>query len=83
MSASSRPWIDFVDAFDTIDWKIYLQEFTRQDILNYVIDVLERDAKFRKLKSSSGAAASEFIQAVTTRSEGVFLLDALPVDLEE
>lgn len=70
---SSRPWIDFVDAFDSSPWKIYLQDLTRQDILNYVSDTLERDAKFRRLKSNSRVAALDYIQSVTTRSEGVFL----------
>lgn len=70
---SSRPWIDFVDAFDSSPWKLYLQDLTRLDIRDYVTDMLERDAKFRRLKSSSRVAALDFIQSVTTRSEGVFL----------
>ncbi|KAL1871076.1 hypothetical protein Daus18300_004821 [Diaporthe australafricana] len=71
--ASSRPWIDFVDVFDSSPWKIYLHELTRQDILDYVTYELEREDKFRKLQSSSQAATSEIIRSIAKRAEGVFL----------
>lgn len=73
MCVSSRPWIDFIDAFDNSPWKIHLQDLTRQDILEYVTDELEQEERFRRLKSNSPGAALEIIQNITESAEGVFL----------
>lgn len=73
LCVSSRPWLDFVDAFDKNPCKIYLQDLTRQDIVSYVTDKLERNDKFRALQSMSRETASQFIQIISKRSEGVFL----------
>ncbi|KUI65502.1 hypothetical protein VM1G_01186 [Cytospora mali] len=70
---SSRPWLDFSDAFDGSPWKIYLQDLTRQDISRYVQDKLEEDERFKRLQSKNNTAASDLINDVTIRSEGVFL----------
>lgn len=70
---SSRPWLDFSDAFDGSPWKLYLQDLTRQDISRYVRDKLEEDERFKKLQLNANTAASELINDVGTRSEGVFL----------
>jgi hypothetical protein len=38
--ASSRSWLDFYDAFGGSQWKLYLQDFTQQDIRQFVQDNL-------------------------------------------
>lgn len=70
---SSRPWVDFSDAFGGSPWKLQLQDLTRQDISIYVQDKLEENERFNRLQSNANMAASELIKDVTTRSEGVFL----------
>lgn len=70
---SSRPWVDFDNAFGDSPWTICLQDLTKQDILEYVTDELEQEEAFRKLWSNSHEAALEIIQRITEKSEGIFL----------
>lgn len=70
---SSRPWLDFSDAFEGSPWKLRLQNLTGQDISRYVRDKLEEDERFKRLQSNANIAASELINDVGVRSEGVFL----------
>lgn len=73
MCASSRPWLEFVDAFGSGPWKIRLEDLTRRDMLIYVHDHLEADSKFANLRARDAESASDLITNVVNRAEGVFL----------
>lgn len=71
--ASSRPWLDFYDAFGGSQWKLYLQDFTQQDIRQFVQDNLLDDLRFNKLQQRNKVAADKLASEITKRASGVFL----------
>lgn len=70
---SSRPWLEFSDAFDSSPWKICMHDLTLPDISRYVQDNLGENEKFKRLQTRSTDMASEIIRSIVSRSEGVFL----------
>lgn len=70
---SSRPWLEFSDAFDSSPWKICMHDLTLPDICQYVQDNLGGDEKFKRLQTRSRDMASEIVNSIVSRSEGVFL----------
>jgi hypothetical protein len=70
---SSRPWIDFSDAFSASPWKLYLQDLTKSDIKLSVSDKLEAHPCFQKLSVRNQKAAEDLVSQITTRAQGVFL----------
>ncbi|KAI0465958.1 hypothetical protein F4859DRAFT_499309 [Xylaria cf. heliscus] len=70
---SSRPWLDFSDAFSTSPWKLYLQDLTKSDIRIFVHDKLEAHSHFRRLSARNREAADDLVTQITTRAQGVFL----------
>ncbi|KAK7704629.1 hypothetical protein SLS64_008393 [Diaporthe eres] len=77
--ASSRPWLDFLDAFDSSPWKLYVHDLTQQDMYHFVRDTLAENSQFKRLLSSHRSAATELIVEITKRSQGVFLWTFLVV----
>lgn len=77
--ASSRPWLDFMDAFDSSPWKLYVHDLTQQDMYYFVRDTLCENARFKTLQSGYRSAAPELIQEITKRAQGVFLWTFLVV----
>lgn len=73
MCASSRLWLEFVDAFGSGPWKIQVENLTRRDMLIYVHDHLEAHDKFSTLRAKDAKSASDLITNVVKRAEGVFL----------
>jgi hypothetical protein len=73
LCVSSRPWTVFVDAFDNGEWKLYLQDLTRNDIRLYIKDVLEENADFRDLKSREAAGSENLVKEIVSKAQGVFL----------
>lgn len=73
MCASSRPWLEFFDAFGSTPWQVQVHDLTRQDMLLYVRDQLGADDKFARLRTKDAELASDMITNVVTRAEGVFL----------
>ncbi|KAI1826058.1 hypothetical protein F4861DRAFT_131988 [Xylaria intraflava] len=71
--ASSRPWLDFSDAFENSPWKLHLQDLTVGDIRQFVQDNLQADARFNKLQQRDTFAADELTSEITKRANGVFL----------
>ncbi|KAI7773068.1 hypothetical protein LA080_012004 [Diaporthe eres] len=71
--ASSRPWLDFIDALDSSPWKLYVHDLTQQDMHHFVRDALCEDSRFKRLQSNHRSAATELIVDITKRSQGVFL----------
>lgn len=77
--ASSRPWLDFMDAFDSSPWKLYVHDLTQEDMHYFVRDTLCENSRFKSLQSSYRSAASELIVEITRRAQGVFLWTFLVV----
>ncbi|KAK2613538.1 hypothetical protein N8I77_000445 [Diaporthe amygdali] len=77
--AASRPWLDFMDAFDSSPWKLYVHELTQQDMYYFVKDTLCESPKFKRLQSSNKFAAPELIEEITKKAQGVFLWTFLVV----
>jgi hypothetical protein len=70
---SSRPWQNFVDAFDSSSWKLYVQDLTKKDIQLYVKDNLERDPTFQNMGSRDEEGADALVQQIQSKANGVFL----------
>ncbi|KAI1460748.1 hypothetical protein F4805DRAFT_374882 [Annulohypoxylon moriforme] len=70
---SSRPWLDFIDAFEDSPWKLYLQDLTRPDIATYIQDELTSHSRFEKLRLQNEEAAEGLVEKIATRAQGVFL----------
>jgi hypothetical protein len=73
LCVSSRPWTVFVDAFDKIHWKLYLQDLTRNDIRLYIKDNLEEDPRFLELKRRETMASDHLVLQIIEKAQGVFL----------
>ncbi|KAM0281910.1 hypothetical protein ACHAQH_003255 [Verticillium albo-atrum] len=71
--ASSRPWLDFLDAFAQSEWTLHLQDLTHDDIRTFVQDSLNQDMRFNKLQRRHKAAAEGLGMELTERAHGVFL----------
>ncbi|KAI3327824.1 hypothetical protein HD806DRAFT_335790 [Xylariaceae sp. AK1471] len=71
--ASSRPWLDFSDAFGSSSSKLRLEDLTRRDIRRFVQDNLQDDTRFNRLQKRNVVAADELISEITERASGVFL----------
>lgn len=70
---SSRPWLDFTDAFSNSPWKLYLQDLTRKDIERFTLDTLESNSRFRLFKRRNHKESLDLVSRITDRAEGVFL----------
>lgn len=70
---SSRPWLDFSDAFSASPWKLYLQDLTKSDIRTFIHDKLEAHCHFTRLSARNQEAAEDLVTQITTRAQGVFL----------
>ncbi|KAI1418454.1 hypothetical protein F5Y13DRAFT_196264 [Hypoxylon sp. FL1857] len=73
LCVSSRPWPDFLDAFEGVPWKLYLQDLTRSDIETYVRDHLESHSRFTQLSLRDKSSAQELVCKIISRAQGVFL----------
>ncbi|KAI0903024.1 hypothetical protein F4823DRAFT_569099 [Ustulina deusta] len=71
--ASSRPWLDFSDAFENSPWKLCFQDLTYADIRQFVEDNLQDDTRFNRLQQRNRYAADELASEITKRANGVFL----------
>ncbi|KAF2179614.1 hypothetical protein K469DRAFT_640898 [Zopfia rhizophila CBS 207.26] len=70
---SSRPWQYFVDAFEALEWKLYVQDLTKNDIRLYVKDNLERNSTFLRLRVRDRAGSDTLVGQIQLRAHGVFL----------
>lgn len=69
---SSRPWQEFLDAFDTTDTpSLQLERLTAKDIRTYVNDKLMEEPGFARLCNEDTQYAG-FVQEVVDRAHGVF-----------
>ncbi|PON28044.1 hypothetical protein TGAM01_v203181 [Trichoderma gamsii] len=70
---SSRPWIEFSDAFGGNQPKLELQNFTRDDIQRFIRGKLQNHDRFNKLRQRDRAAADGLVLSITEKADGVFL----------
>ncbi|ROW04506.1 hypothetical protein VMCG_05045 [Cytospora schulzeri] len=77
--AASRPWLDFLDAFESSPWKLRIHDLTRDDMETFVREKLHGNPRFQRLQSSNWLAASYLVNDITERAQGVFLWTFLVV----
>ncbi|KAL1874526.1 hypothetical protein Daus18300_003545 [Diaporthe australafricana] len=77
--AASRPWLDFMDAFESSPWKLYVHELTQEDMYIFVSYKLNENPRFKRLQTSNRSAAPGLILEITGRAQGVFLWTFLVV----
>ncbi|KAL6910650.1 hypothetical protein GGI43DRAFT_18662 [Trichoderma evansii] len=70
---SSRPWIEFSDAFGGNQPKLELQDFTREDIQKFIKGKLQNNDKFNQLLKRDRIAADGLVLSITEKADGVFL----------
>ena len=78
LTAASRPWVDFEDAF-TKRPSLMLEHFTYADIKHYVTSKFETEPIFVQLSGREESFATELIEKVVTKASGVFLWVTLVV----
>ncbi|KAI0505754.1 hypothetical protein F5B22DRAFT_496145 [Xylaria bambusicola] len=71
--ASSRPWLDFSDAFEVNPSKLCLQDLTYGDIRQFIQDNLQQSTRFNNLQQRNRREAGELVLEITKRADGVFL----------
>ncbi|KAJ3531811.1 hypothetical protein NM208_g8717 [Fusarium decemcellulare] len=69
---SSRPWNQFVAAFDRKGYTLVLQYFTKEDMVNYAKQEFLKDTIFRKL-SDANPKFHQLSAMIATKAEGVWL----------
>lgn len=69
---SSRPWNAFLDAFDDSEWKLVLQDLTRNDMRTYVQIMLVRNEIYCKL-SKDDKRCETLIPQIAQKAQGVWL----------
>lgn len=78
LCASSRPWVEFEDAFKHAP-SLMLQDLTHSDITHYVSSTMESDPRFDLLRKREPIFASQLVENIVTKSSGVFLWTRLVV----
>ncbi|RYP65088.1 hypothetical protein DL771_008469 [Monosporascus sp. 5C6A] len=77
--ASSRPWNEFEHCFGQAgSQKLYMQDLTKNDIHNYVCDILENDENYQCLEEKDEQGA-QLIHEIIEAAQGVFLWVVLVV----
>lgn len=70
LCVSSRPWNVFSDVYGaTNDWKLSLQDLTRNDIRRYTESILKEHPNWAEYSDAGGA----LVQEITDKAQGVFL----------
>src|SRR6266487_2141991 len=72
LCVSSRPWNAFVDAFGGSDRKLALQELTKEDMREFVKDMVEENDVFTQLAQRDSRYQSLVLQ-ITEKAQGVWL----------
>ncbi|EJT82156.1 hypothetical protein GGTG_02130 [Gaeumannomyces tritici R3-111a-1] len=72
LCCSSRPWTQFEEAFESAAGRINVHQLTENDIRRYVDDCFGDDHKYQNLCREAPSEASNLVEAVASRAEGVF-----------
>jgi len=78
LCVSSRPWVEFEDAFKHAP-SLMLQDLTSSDIKHYVSSHMENDPRFDLLRKRELAYASKLVENIVVKSSGVFLWTRIAV----
>ncbi|CAP96924.1 hypothetical protein EN45_081780 [Penicillium chrysogenum] len=70
--ASSRPWMAFEEELSCPDWMFVLQDFTKNDMKNYVKSTLLENDKFKSL-AERDPRCNSLIPEISQRAKGVWL----------
>ena len=73
---SSRPWLVFEEAFENYSG-LRLQDLTRTDIVQYVLDKLQTRERMQYLKQSDPSGADLLVRNITDKANGVFVWVAI------
>ncbi|KAK5653995.1 hypothetical protein OQA88_7671 [Cercophora sp. LCS_1] len=69
-----RELLSLLQAFEDAQWKLKLQDLTRDDIRKYTMDILcPEQPKYPWLKVHDRAVASSLVEEICDRAQGVFL----------
>jgi hypothetical protein len=69
---SSRPWNAFLDAFDDSEWKLVLEELTRDDMQKYVHTMLVQNKAFARM-SKHDFRCKTLVPQIAQKAQGVWL----------
>jgi hypothetical protein len=73
LCVASRPWNVFEEAFGrNLNYKVYLQDLNKPDIVVYVRDKLQKRREFEELRANN-VKVHEIIEEIVDKSQGVFL----------
>ncbi|CAM1508970.1 Fc.00g027090.m01.CDS01 [Cosmosporella sp. VM-42] len=73
LCVSSRPWVEFRQAFGHLSSQLHVHDLTKDDIIRYIQDNLEQSPRYEVLKSVSPEDAGSFQSEIASRADGVFL----------
>jgi hypothetical protein len=69
---SSRPWNAFLDAFDDSEWKLVLEDLTRNDMRKYVQTILVQNKAYRKINEEDPRCET-LVPQISQKAQGVWL----------
>jgi hypothetical protein len=69
---SSRPWNAFLDAFDNSEWKLALEDLTRNDMRKYVYTILVQNEAYYKM-SKDDPRYETLVPQIARKAQGVWL----------
>jgi hypothetical protein len=69
---SSRPWNAFLDAFDDSEWKLVLEDLTRDDMRKYVHTMLIQNQAFSEM-SKYDPRCETLVPQIARKAQGVWL----------
>ncbi len=78
---SSRPLVDFKDAFGVTGHQLILEKLTYDDIKSYTTETLRGNHRWRAMSTQSPLVAEQFITNIVDKALGVFLWVELVVGL--
>jgi hypothetical protein len=73
LCVASRPWNVFEEAFGrNSNYKVYMQDLNKPDIVVYVRDKLQKRPEFKDLQANN-IKVHEIVEEIVDKSQGVFL----------
>ncbi|KAF2501406.1 hypothetical protein BU16DRAFT_569487 [Lophium mytilinum] len=72
LCVSSRPWNAFIDAFDQSKWKLVLEDLTRDDMREYVHNLLAKDPTFARV-AKQDPRCNSLVPQIAGKAHGVWL----------
>lgn len=72
LCVSSRPWVEFRQAFGHLKWQLHVHDLTHDDIDRYVQDNLAQSEYYQALKTQHLEDAESFQTEIASRAKGVF-----------